>query len=604
MEGDPNNNNDSTDPRRAPFPGFEKAIPGTNEVIDVDTDQERTEVWFGEETAMHGLLRTMARVKSRADIVGDSFAPSFSMGIEQVRKGYNDFVRRNIRIRFITEITKDNVSYCKDLMQYAEVRHLDNVRGNMAISDTEYVATAQLEGEAKPITQTIYSNVKAVLEQHRYFFETLWVKAIPVEQRLREIEEGITYGKTEVIDNPIRTKDLFLSLISKAEEEIMMVFPSFKAVKRQSVIGVTDLLKQKAKENLRIMVLSPMDESVKDILEIGAKAYDTRKITAREIIKQQNLKSTILIVDKKHLLAMELKDDSQETFDRAIGLATYSTSTPTVLSHISIFESLWTQTEMNERLQAHDRLQNDFINLAAHEMRTPAQAILGYTELALMDYDVKDREKNILYLETISRNAERLVRLTGNILTTAKIENKRLGLSNDIFDLGKLVSDTIVEFNSKLRKLQHKDIKIYFEKKIGEGDNDGIPIDQIKKESFMTAEITNSGGLLVKADKEKIEQVIVNLLENALKFSKEDISVETKRNILEVVVSVKDTGPGIDQEILSTIFSKFSSKSDVGTGLGLYISKGIVEAHGGRIWAQNNLDKKGATFFFSLPLNR
>jgi two-component system sensor histidine kinase VicK len=98
--------------------------------------------------------------------------------------------------------------------------------------------------------------------------------------------------------------------------------------------------------------------------------------------------------------------------------------------------------------------------------------------------------------------------------------------------------------------------------------------------------------------------VIVNLLENAIKFSKENISIDLNRNTLEIVVSIKDTGPGIDPEILSTIFSKFSSKSDVGTGLGLYISKGIVEAHGGRIWAQNNSNNKGATFFFSLPLHR
>jgi two-component system, OmpR family, sensor histidine kinase VicK len=603
MKSGPINTDDSSNLRCSPLPGFEKARPKTNEDIDVDTHEEKTEVWYGEESAMNGLLRTMARVKSRADIVGDSLAPSFSMGVNQIRKEYDNFVTRSITIRFITEITKDNLSYCKELMKYAEVRHLDNVRGNMAVSDTEYVATSQLKGEAKPVTQTIYSNVKVVLEQQRYFFETLWLKAIPVEQRIREIEEGITYGRTEIIDNSIRAKDLLLSLLSKAEQEIMMVFPSFKAVERQSVIGVIEILKQKAKENLRIMVLSPIDKSVKDILEVEKSTYDTRKLIVRQIVKQQNLKSTILIVDKKHLLAMELRDDSQTTFERAIGLATYSTSTPTVLSHISIFESLWTQTEMNERLQAHDRLQNDFINMAAHEIRNPSQAILGYVELAIMDYDVTDREKNLLYLEIISRNAERLVRLTGNILTTARIENNKLELRKDMFDLGKLVTDRIEDFNSKLSKLQHKNIKI-FGRIIGERYDDDKPKSQSQTESSMTLEITDSGGLLVKADKEKIEQVIVNLLENAVKFSKGNIFVEIKRNILEGVVSVKDTGPGIDPEIASTIFSKFSSKSDVGTGLGLYISKGIVEAHGGRIWAQNNIDKKGATFSFSLPLNR
>lgn len=122
-----------------------------------------------------------------------------------------------------------------------------------------------------------------------------------------------------------------------------------------------------------------------------------------------------------------------------------------------------------------------------------------------------------------------------------------------------------------------------------------------QKESLTTPE-TND--LLVNADSEKIEQVLVNLLENAVKFSKGSIYVEVIENTLGAVVSIKDTGPGIDQDILSNIFSKFASKSDVGTGLGLFISKEIIETHGGHIWAQNNPDKKGATFSFNLPLNR
>ena len=90
-----------------------------------------------------------------------------------------------VKIRFITEITKENLSYCKELMQYVELRHINNIKGNMAVSETEYVATAKLEGEAKPITQTIYSNVKAIIEQHRYFFENLWINAITAKQRIR-----------------------------------------------------------------------------------------------------------------------------------------------------------------------------------------------------------------------------------------------------------------------------------------------------------------------------------------------------------------------------------------------------------------------------------
>ncbi len=161
---------------------------------------EITEVLYGMENAMDRIIEVMSRVKNWTCICGDSLSPSFSMGVEPIKKGYIDFNKRGVKTRFITEITKDNIHYCKDLMKFVELRHMDNVKGNMAVSETEYVATAVLQG-AKPITQTIYSNAKAIIEQHRYFFENLWNKAISAEYRIREIEEGIEPIKTKVLEN-------------------------------------------------------------------------------------------------------------------------------------------------------------------------------------------------------------------------------------------------------------------------------------------------------------------------------------------------------------------------------------------------------------------
>ena len=159
--------------------------------VDERGRSEKTEVMYGVENAMHRLTEVMSRVSSRADVCGDSLSPSFSMGVEPIKKGYIDFKKRGVKIRFITEITKDNIHYCKELMQFVDqLRHMDGVKGNMAVGETEYVATAVLQ-EAQPVTQTIYSNAKAILEQHRYFFDTLWSKAVPAEQKIREIEEGI-----------------------------------------------------------------------------------------------------------------------------------------------------------------------------------------------------------------------------------------------------------------------------------------------------------------------------------------------------------------------------------------------------------------------------
>ncbi|MER5174354.1 MAG: hypothetical protein ABJB76_09595, partial [Candidatus Nitrosocosmicus sp.] len=179
---------------------------------------EKTEIWYDEEKAMNGLAQVMSNVKNSADVCGDSLSPSFSMGVEQIKKGYIDFKRRGVKIRFITEITKENISYCKELEQYAEIRHITNVKGNMAVSETEYVATAKLEGEAKPITQTMYSNVKAIIEQHKYFFENLWIKAIPYEQRIREIEQGIEPIKTEVLENEEEISKRITDLPNKSND--------------------------------------------------------------------------------------------------------------------------------------------------------------------------------------------------------------------------------------------------------------------------------------------------------------------------------------------------------------------------------------------------
>ncbi|MGB7954824.1 MAG: ATP-binding protein [Candidatus Nitrosopolaris sp.] len=117
--------------------------------------------------------------------------------------------------------------------------------------------------------------------------------------------------------------------------------------------------------------------------------------------------------------------------------------------------------------------------------------------------------------------------------------------------------------------------------------------------------MTHEEDIFIQADKGRINQVISNLLSNAIKFTKEGsitLAVEKKDNNQEILFSIQDTGTGIHPEILSRLFTKFASKSEIGTGLGLFISKSIIEAHGDKIWGENNPDGRGATFSFSLAL--
>ena len=151
------------------------------------TKGEKIEVYYGQEYAMKMLLQAMAKVKKNAIICSDARSAAFSINVEPVKRMLVDFRRKGIKIRSITEITNKNLQYCKELMQYVELRHLEGIKGNFAVSEKEYVSTAIVQ-EEQPVAQTIYSNAKSILDQHYYLFETLWSRAIPAQQRIRVIE--------------------------------------------------------------------------------------------------------------------------------------------------------------------------------------------------------------------------------------------------------------------------------------------------------------------------------------------------------------------------------------------------------------------------------
>jgi signal transduction histidine kinase len=231
----------------------------------------------------------------------------------------------------------------------------------------------------------------------------------------------------------------------------------------------------------------------------------------------------------------------------------------------------------NERLKLHDNMQNEFINVAAHELRTPIQPILSLSQILFNR--IKDRA-HLELLEVIINNARRLQKLTEDILDVTKIESQLLTLHKEKFDINKKILNVI------------KDV----EKQISDPNKLKILFTEPREAIF------------VDADKIRIYQVIANLLNNAIKFTKEgSISVSIEKKDTQAIVTIKDTGEGIDPQISSQLFSKFASKSFQGTSLGLFISKSIIEAHGGKIWGENNFNINGgmgATFYFTLPLSK
>lgn len=579
---------------------------------------EKTEILYGQENIIRHFLNDLSNVHERFDSCTDFTGPSLFVN-SPIWPDYTGLSRRGIRLRFITEITKENLEYCEKLLKVCELRHLEKVKGNFGIIDGRSYGAGSSAGEGQAPTQLIRSNIKAFVEQQQYFFETLWGKALPAERRIDQIQRGTEEEFIETIKDPYEVQKLTYDLIKNSRSEIMVVCATSNAFLRQVRAGSFKLLERAASDyGVNIRILSP---SNKKILRF-AKRYETSTFQYQNQIKVRHLKEnfqtriSLLLIDKKYSLTVELNDDTKNRTIDAIGISTYSNSKSTVLSYASIFETLWRQSELydrleelNEELRLRDIAQREFINTAAHELRTPIQPILGLSEIVLKSN--KDQDLNE-YLVIIARNAERLHRLTNNILDVTKIEGKILRLDKELVNLDMLISSLVTEYQTALERKRIG--------KVGKYDKDSNNEDDYNKHArglfchILYKPPSESGPLIIEMDKDRIIQVLSNLLNNALNSSHQrmirdniavlpiEVSMKRDNTSEEIVIMVNDKGMGIHKSIIEKMFTKFVTTSDGGTGLGLYVSKSLIEAHGGRIWAYNNTDEQGATFCFTLPL--
>ncbi|MGB6526830.1 MAG: ATP-binding protein, partial [Candidatus Nitrosopolaris sp.] len=518
--------------------------------------------------------------------------------VEKYKKGEGE------GMRWIINIDKDNLDLVKVFLKSGiQIRHIKNMPPmNFGVSDVQMAATIEKMEYGKISQSFLISTEPFYIEHFNSLFDEIWKNGVDAKVRIADIEEGTDLADIEVIPRAAKARELYLDALKKSQKDIIIFFPTTNAFLRQNGMGAVRLAKEAAEQrDVRVRIMVPRHESTEQLVRglnernsYSNYNYNNNNIDLR-YIKQTllNTQATILIVDEKVSLVVEIRDDSKGTFDEATGLSTYSNSKAGVLSYASIFENLWLQTELydqikessmrleqaNEQLLARDKMQKEFINVAAHELKTPIQPILSLTDVLLSQ--IKDVEQQEL-LGIIARNAKRLQRLSDDILDVTKIEGKSLELNKEEFNLSDVVINAI------------NDIM--------------LGRDFLKKEKLRLS-YNPDREILIEADKGRISQVISNLLNNAIEFTVEGtilVSVEKDKisnnnnNNGTIIVSVKDSGQGIDQSILPRLFTKFASKSYKGTGLGLFISKGIIEAHGGKIWGENNSDGIGAKFSFSL----
>jgi len=500
-------------------------------------------------------------------------------------------------IRLVSSIDRESLDIVRKFLAIGvQIRHVKNMPPiDFAVSDREMIATIEKIESGQMIQNLLVSTEQPYLDHFTSIFDELWKNGVDAKDRIKDIEEGVDTEGIEIVQNPAEIQKFTFDLVKSAAEELLIVYASANAFHRQEYVGAIQLLKEAAYERgVNVRILTPTDDLIVKTAqrwtEHQEQSLNQQKINLRFIEPNLQTKVSLLIADRKFSLAIELKDDAAHKSYEAVGLATYSNSKPTVLSYVSIFENLWKQTELYEGLKEIDKLKDEFINIAAHELRTPIQPIIGLS--GILRSQIKDSKQQEL-LDVIVRSAKRLQRLSEDILDVTRIESHNLMLRKEKFNLNEIISNAISDTTNQVIVKENKENSVKLEftnsRDKGKGEDGG--------------EQGNSPAI-IEADKGRISQVVSNLLANAVKFTKEGtVKVVTEKKDNEIVISIKDTGAGIDSEILPRLFTKFATTSTTGTGLGLFISKSIVEAHGGRIWAKNNSDGKGATFYFSLPLS-
>ena len=536
------------------------------------------------------IVNTISGAKKSLSILGDSKSVIFILS-EQIRNAIQDAKNRQLRIRYITEITKENLNSCKEIMKLTEVRHLDKIIGNYILTDKEYFGLPEAGNFLSSRNQN--DNYQSVTMQN-YIFDNLWNNATTQHDKTTSLEVGLEAEEVKIISDASEVRKSYFNLIESAKFEISLIIATPNSLKRNYKEGIiSKLIEASEKRDVNVYLAIPTYDNDKlhiDIFQSGQleKNYKFQmKFIAPVTTQTDKIKTTFLIVDKKFVFIKDVKDDIKDNFIEAVGYATLHNSKSRAESYNFIFDTVWRQADLYEslkeanknllysyeKLEVHDAMEKEFVNLAAHELRTPSQSIIGYSEM-LRD----SPERNKRYEEAILRNAERLHSLVTNMLNIARIESQTMKLNKTNFDLNTKVQN-VIEDASQQNKLRAED--------------------EVRIDFKLTDKIN------IIADKEKIFQVFANLLSNALKFTNTgviNISVRRNEEADKAIVTIRDSGSGIAPDIIPHLFSKFKTKSEKGLGLGLYISKSIIDAHHGKIEAYNNPNSKGATFVVTLPL--
>ncbi|MDQ6723884.1 MAG: HAMP domain-containing histidine kinase, partial [Thermoproteota archaeon] len=483
---------------------------------------------------------------------------------------------------------------------------------NFTVSNLELLAAIEITENEYITKSMLYSNEPSYLNHFKNLFDGLWKTSKDPHYVIKSIKEQTDISFIKTIESSEEAFILIRSLMTSARFEILGILPSINSFCRQIEYGMIQHIKNIALLNknitIKVLITEEIDDQKQQDINLLLNKYGSsfqnknsnnlpldyqidniENLKIRAINRSFQTEMALLVVDKNKSIITESINDSVNNSLFAIGMTSYSNSTQISKSYKAIIDNLWNQTEMYEQIkQAHehlkiqDKMQKEFINIAAHELRTPIQPILGLSEI--VKDNTKDKEQQEI-LDIVIRNIKKLKILSENILDVTRIEGNLFDIDKEEFSLNNLILNISKDFENNSNEKK----KVQFE------------YNNFNKEYLVIADITRIG------------QVISNLIDNSVKNISKDgtISLTIEKGIINaidndikeiIIIHVKDNGNGINPEIYPRLFTKFATKSFQGTGLGLYICKRLVEAHGGKIWGKNNKDGNGATFSFSLPI--
>lgn len=479
-----------------------------------------------------------------------------------------------------------------------KIRHTsDRPSINFVISDKYFASTTEKMIGGDMISNLLFSNDPVYLEHFSIIFNNSWKNSMLLKYRIKEIKDANLF-KARVIANPQTSFRLTNQLYTSAKKEILIILPSINGLLRLINSGSLEKLNELGSKGLSIKILIIQSHKINHLKEIKIRYPE---IEFRTPQLHFPIKNRITIVDRKKTIILKIKDDTKTKIPQASGITTIIEGESTAWSYTAIFDTLWKQSQtvdklrkINKQLQSHEKSQKKYIDIIAHELRSPIQPIIGLTEY--VKEKTKDKEQ-IELLDSVIASGQKLNTLTESILDVSRIEDNLFSLREEKFNLNELFVKIISVFE-KILKRNNQNIEFTF-------------VDADKQYTIL-------------GDKNRLEQVISNLVHNSIKsisrkYPKMEggkilIKLEEMKSVINmrsdpttehgfVNIIVEDNGEGIDPAVLPKLFTKFTAKYSDGNGLGLYVSKKIIELHGGKIRVEKMKVGKGAKITFSLPIS-